>query len=98
MKKVLSLVLLCAMVLTLAACGNTKTEIPDAPQQSETVQDDQATILPAPGELTKPAPAPETEAETTVETTAETTSETTTTAPDIVLDGDEEPEITEPFI
>ena len=63
MKKVLSLVLLCAMVLTLAACGNTKTETPDAPQQSETVQDDQATILPAPGELTKPAPAPETEAE-----------------------------------
>ena len=59
MKKVLSLVLLCAMVLTLAACGNTKTETPDAPQQSETVQDDQATILPAPGELTKPAPAPE---------------------------------------
>ena len=64
MKKVLSLMLLCAMVLTLAACGNTKTETPDAPQQSETVQDDQATILPAPGELTKPAPAPETEAET----------------------------------
>ena len=63
MKKVLSLVLLCAMVLTLAACGNTKTETPDAPQQSETVQDDQATILPAPGELTKPAPAPETETE-----------------------------------
>lgn len=63
MKKVLSLVLLCAMVLTLAACGNTKTETPDTPQQSETVQDDQATILPAPGELTKPAPAPETEAE-----------------------------------
>ena len=55
MKKVLSLVLLCSMVLTLAACGNTKTETPDAPQQSETVQDDQATILPAPGELTKPA-------------------------------------------
>ena len=63
MKKVLSLVLLCAMVLTLTACGNTKTETPDAPQQSETVQDDQATILPAPGELTKPAPAPETETE-----------------------------------
>ena len=63
MKKVLSLVLLCAMVLTLAACGNTKTETPDAPQQSEPVQDDQATILPAPGELTKPAPAPETETE-----------------------------------
>ena len=63
MKKVLSLVLLCAMVLTLAACGNTKTETPDPPQQSETIQDDQATILPAPGELTKPAPAPETETE-----------------------------------
>ena len=64
MKKVLSLMLLCAMVLALCACGNTKVETPDAPQQSETVQDDQATILPAPGELTKPAPAPETEAET----------------------------------
>ena len=64
MKKVLSLMLLCAMVLALCACGNTKVETPDAPQQSETVQDDQATILPAPGELTKPAPAPEPEAET----------------------------------
>ena len=70
MKKVLSLVLLCAMVLTLAACGNTKTETPDAPQQSETVQDDQATILPAPGELTKPAPAPETETNTATEVPA----------------------------
>ena len=70
MKKVLSLMLLCAMVLALCACGNTKVETPDAPQQSEPVQDDQATILPAPGELTKPAPAPETETNTATEVPA----------------------------
>jgi len=56
MKKILSILLLCAMVLALCACGNTKTETPDAPQQSDIVQDDQATTLPAPGDLTKPAP------------------------------------------
>ena len=64
MKKLISFLLLCAMVLALCACGNTKTETPDAPQQSETVQDDQTTTLPAPGELIKPAPAPETNTET----------------------------------
>ena len=64
MKKLISFLLLCAMVLALCACGNTKTETPDVPQQSEPVQDDQATILPAPGELIKPAPAPETNTET----------------------------------
>ena len=64
MKKLISFLLLCSMVLALCACGNTKTETPDAPQQSETVQDDQTTTLPAPGELIKPAPAPETNTET----------------------------------
>ena len=51
MKKLLSILLLCTMVLTLCACGNSENQTPDAPQQSETAED-----LPAPGELTKPAP------------------------------------------
>lgn len=65
MKKVLSMMLLCAMVLTLCACGNT-TETPDAPQQSETVDNSQISEQPAPGDLTKPAPLPETSTESEV--------------------------------
>ena len=54
MKKILSILLLCGMMLSLAACGNSAQEQPEAPQQSETpVQSEtpaapeQPSILPA---------------------------------------------------
>ena len=83
MKKILSILLLCAMLLTVCACGNQQAEEPQQPQQSEQIQQPEAESQPSPGDLTKPAP-PYATGTGDVETPAapEAPSQEVVTAPD----------------
>lgn len=83
MKKILSTLLLCAMVLSLAACGKSAQEQPEAPQQSQQTQQPEAPATPeTPVEPEQPSILP-TQPGQDVITAPDTTTKVDPTIPQI---------------